>query len=307
MSGEHPAGSGDPANERQTPADSGAAGREAPSGARARPRVAAAHLDAERPGRPKARTGAGRWSVPERPEPTRRSAPPSVRLPAPLVPVAIAARLNRFTVAARDPATGRRLRLHLPNSGRLTELLVPGARGLFHRARDPGRGTAGTLYLVRHRRRWVGVDAGMPNRLFEALLRVGAAGGQVRRWRREARRGSARIDFLVETPAGPWLVETKSCNKVVGDTALFPDAPTARGARHLRALARAARRGMRASVIWFVQRSDARRLRPDAGADPAFAQALRQARAAGVELRAYACRVTPRRLAVLRRIPVELG
>jgi len=217
------------------------------------------------------------------------------------------ARLNRFTVAARDAQTGRRLRLHLPNSGRMTELLTPGARGLYHPAGDPGRLTAGTLCLVRHRGRWVGVDAGMPNRLFEALLRAGPAPRRALHWQREARWGSARLDFLVRTPAGPWLVETKSCNRVEGGTALFPDAPTTRGTRHLLALARAARQGVRASVVWFVQRSDARRLRPDAATDPLFARAVRQAGAAGVELRAYLCRVTPRRLAVLRPIPVVLA
>ena len=269
-------------------------------------------------------------------------APVTVAWPQPLVPVIVLGRLNRFAVAALPeaevpdraaapvpPAGGtgapaaseavggrdgadrdRPLRLHLPNSGRMAELLAPGTRGLARLAAgDRHRRTAGELLLVAYRGRWVSVDARMPNRLFLAALRARALPpfAAYRRWQAEVPWGRGRLDFRLEDadpPAPPCLVETKSCNLVEGGTALFPDAPTARGSRHLDAMAAAVRQGWRAAVVWFVQRDDAVRLAPHSTADPAFAAALARARAAGVEAYAYRCRVTPAAIAVLDAIPV---
>ncbi|MDQ7844444.1 MAG: DNA/RNA nuclease SfsA [Armatimonadota bacterium] len=232
------------------------------------------------------------------------SGPVTVPLPRPLVAVRIIRRVNRFAVLARR--RDRRLYLYLPNSGRMTELLRPGTRGMALLTHRPGR-TAGTLLLVRHGGRWVGMDARWPNRLFEAALRrrALAAFRAYAVWRREVPFGGGRIDFVLRSRRGRCLVETKSCNRVDGGVALFPDAPTRRGARHLEALARAAARGRRAAVVWFVLRDDARLLRPFVEADPAFARAARRAAARGVMLAAYTCRITPRRVVVLRRIAVR--
>lgn len=196
----------------------------------------------------------------------------------------------------------------MPNSGRMAELLVAGAPVLL--APTPGgrRKTAYDLLLVRHRGRWVGVDARMPNPLFEEALRAGrlpefSGCGEIRRevsWR------GSRIDFSLAGAGERWLVETKSVNLVDGGTALFPDAPTSRGARHLEHLREACRQGVRAAVVFIVQRSDARRLAPHDRADPAFGAALRQAAAAGVRTLAYTCRVTPAAITVARSIPVTL-
>ncbi|MBI4278045.1 MAG: DNA/RNA nuclease SfsA [Armatimonadetes bacterium] len=233
----------------------------------------------------------------------------AIALPRPLTPVTLIRRVNRFAVEVRAVGTHRRLYLHLPNSGRMSELLRTGVRGMAHLAPRPGGRTRGTLVIVRHRGRWVGVDARVPNRLFEAGLRMGTLvpfdGYRV--WRREVRFRGGRVDFTLEGAEGTCLVETKSCNRVEDGVALFPDAPTTRGARHLVALSRAAREGRRAAVVWFVQRDDTHVLRADETADPVFAAAARDAAAAGVELYAYACRVTPGRVAVLRPIPVETG
>lgn len=235
--------------------------------------------------------------------------PAAISFPTGMACVTLVRRVNRFAVSARA-ADGRRLYLHLPNSGRMEELLRPGARGLAHLGvAGTARRTVGTLLLVRHKRRWVGLDARMPNRLFEAALRAEALPPfrGYRRWRREVRFGAGRIDFVLEGRGRTLLVETKSCNRVDGGIALFPDAPTARGARHLLELARALEPGRRAAVVWIVQRDDARVLRPFAEADPRFADAVRTAAAGGVALLAYTCRVTARRMVLLRRIPVEVG
>lgn len=239
-----------------------------------------------------------------------------VHLPPDLVPVELAERVNRFAVRARAQAGGAPLYLHLANSGRMRELLLPGALGLADLRAAPGRRTDGSLLLVRGAGRWVGLDAHLPNRLFAAALAAGELApfrGAVS-WRAEvpaadpraasdSRVGGSRIDFLV----GDCLVEVKSCNRVDGGIALFPDAPTARGARHLRLLAAAVAAGRRAAVVWFVQRDDATRLVPWAEADPDFAAAAREAAAAGVEFHAYRCAVSPEAVAIAEAIPVEVS
>jgi len=184
-----------------------------------------------------------------------------VPFPSPLQPVRLIQRRNRFVVdVRRDAGAARHVQtaalpdifpLHLPNSGRMTELLQPGTLGLAHVEQRRGRGTAGTLLLVQYQGRWVSVDARMPNRLFARCLELKALPPFLgyTEWKAEVSWGQGRVDFLLspseeklpekrsrELP--PCLVETKSCNLVVDSLALFPDAPTARGARHLRELAR---------------------------------------------------------------------
>jgi sugar fermentation stimulation protein A len=212
--------------------------------------------------------------------------------------------VNRF--AAEVEIEGRVRRVHLPNSGRMEELLVPGAAVRVHLS-DSNR-TWGTLLLVRHHHRWVGLDSHLPNRLWEEACRAGGLPPVVgvRAWEREVRLQEERVDFRVHAADGTWLVETKSCNRVIRGVALFPDAPTARGTRHMRLLERLARRGMRAAVVWFVQRDDAVRLRLDRTADPDLAEAGARAMQAGVALCAYRCRVDLRAIRVRDPIPVEV-
>lgn len=237
-----------------------------------------------------------------------------VPFPSNLTPVRIVKRRNRFAVEVRPDGgdDAGRLLLHLPNSGRMQELLVPGTPGLAALDGGGARKTDGTLLLVHYNNRWVSVDARMPNRLFEACLAARALPAWARAvgWQREVRWGHGRIDFRVDMPAPepPWLVEAKSCNLVEDGVALFPDAPTQRGARHLRDLAAAVAAGEhRAAVVWFVQRDDAQRLEPHRRADPEFARALAEAVAAGVEAHAYRCLVTEDEIRVLDAIPVVAG
>lgn len=234
-----------------------------------------------------------------------------VPFPSNLTPVRIVKRRNRFAVEARPDGgdDAGRLLLHLPNSGRMQELLVPGTPGLAALDGGGARKTDGTLLLVHYNNRWVSVDARMPNKLFEQCLADGClpAFREYDQWRAEVAWGRGRIDFMLTSSDGqvpPLLVETKSCNLVEDGLALFPDAPTERGARHMRELIDALREGRRAAVVWFVQRDDATRLAPYREADPAFADAVADARAAGVEMYAYRCRVTPAGIEVLDEIPV---
>jgi len=241
---------------------------------------------------------------------------PFVPFPSPLTPVYVLRRANRFVVEAVDD-DGKKWSLHLPNSGRMRELLGKGTPGLAYFHGLPGRRTAGTLLLVHYAERWVSVDAHMPNRLFaqameeRALMPFLSYSG----WKGETSVADVRLDFLLfgsqpaedGTPSVPeCYVETKSCNLVEEGVALFPDAPTSRGARHVEVMASLVREGKRAAVVWFVQRDDARCLRPYQEADPAFAEALARAVEEGVEVYAYLCQVAPEGIAVLGTIPVKI-
>ncbi len=224
-----------------------------------------------------------------------------------LLPGRFLGRRNRFTAAV---AIGGRSRLvHVPNSGRLQELLHPGAAVRIQPAPSgTARRTWGDLCLVRHAGTWVCVDNRVAVAVVAAALGAGRAPG-LSGWRvlrREVRVGRHRFDLLLRRAGRRALCEVKSVTLVRGGVALFPDAPTARGTAHLKALGARARRGGAAIACFLIQRADAAAFAPHAAHDPAFAAACRAAASRGVLLRAYTCRVTPRGIVLLRRVPVRL-
>jgi len=216
-------------------------------------------------------------------------------------------RENRFLVTVE--VEGGRVSAHLPNSGRLGELLTPGRRVLLVERPGPRRKTGYDLSLVEFEGHWISVDARLPNDLVEDALRA----GRIKPLRgyvslhREVRRGRSRFDFLLEGPEQPpcW-VEVKSVTLLVDGLACFPDAVTVRGRRHVEELAALAEGGERAVVLFVVQRDDAQGFRPHDEADPAFGRALRAAARQGVEVYAYACHIEPGRAAISHPLPVYL-
>jgi sugar fermentation stimulation protein A len=202
---------------------------------------------------------------------------------------------------------------HLPDPGRLEELLVTGRRCMLAPVR-PGpaagrRRTAWTLVLVQTPTGagWVSLDTTLPNRLLEAAFRQAEARGdalvELPGWvldRPEATFGASRFDFLlrrrkeVEGNAPErQILEAKSVTLVEDGRALFPDAVTERGARHLREMAELSRQGTPGTVIFVAQREDARSIEAAWAIDPDFARALGEARAAGIGVIGRRCRVTP--------------
>ncbi len=223
-----------------------------------------------------------------------------------LTPGRFLCRLNRF--AALVEVGGRRTLAHVANSGRLRELFVPGARVYLQASGGAGRRCPYDLVLVRAGGTLVSADARLPNALVAEALGAGRL-PPLRGFgpaRAEVQHGRSRLDFVLERPGRRCLVEAKSVTLVEGGVALFPDAPTSRGRRHLDTLARARRRGIAAAVVFVIQRGDAERFRPNVTADPAFARALNRAAAAGVRILAYRCRVTRRKIVITAPIPVEL-
>ena len=231
-----------------------------------------------------------------------------MRIEGKLVEGRFVTRDNRFRVTAE--VGGREVWAHLPNSGRLGELLLPGRRVVLVERPAAGRKTAYDLSLVEFDGRWISMDARLPNDLVEEALLAGRleplAGYPA--LRREVTYGQSRLDFLLAAPErSPSLIEVKSITLMVDGLGCFPDAVTLRGRRHVNELAQAVTAGYRAAVVFIVQRDDAMGMRPHDESDPDFGLALRAAAAQGVEVYAYACRVEPGRVEIAGCLPVYLA
>jgi len=215
-------------------------------------------------------------------------------------------RENRFVARIRQGA--ERARAHVPNSGRLRELLFPGARVLVRKAEAEGRVTQYDLVMVELPHTLVCIDTRLPPGLLEEAILAGrlcefAAYGQSHR---EVAFGRSRLDLRLEGEEVPCFIETKLVTLVEEGRALFPDAPTSRGRRHMEELVLARKEGYRAAAVFIVQREDARDFAPHGILDPEFATTLRWAVAQGVEAHAYACQVTREEVVLQRRLPLVL-
>ena len=224
----------------------------------------------------------------------------------PLVAGSFVERLNRF--AATVVVDGREELVHVANSGRMRELLTPGRRVLLRPAASEHRKTRFDLVLVDLGYALASTDSQLPNRVVWEALQQGrlpqfAGYPEIRR---EVSCGESRLDLMVAGPQGRCYIETKSVNLVEEGIALFPDAPTARGAKHLRTLAQLVAEGNRAAVIFVVQRPDARAFSTFDAADPEFAAELRAAMRSGVEAYAYTCRVTETEICLADALPLNL-
>ncbi len=214
-------------------------------------------------------------------------------------------RPNRFI--AHVELEGRVETVHVKNTGRCRELLVPGATVYLADSWDEagipnGRKTRYDLVAVEKGARLINMDSQAPNKAVAEWLRAGnlfPVGSVIRP---EFSHGDSRVDFAVLAPELA-LLEVKGVTLEKENVALFPDAPTLRGAKHLRHLA--AFPG-RSAVMFVIQMEGVSLFRPNDGTDPAFAAALRDAAASGVEILAYDCRVTPDSMVIGGRVDVEI-
>ena len=228
-----------------------------------------------------------------------------------LVEATFLERLNRF--AARVRVEGGDVLAHVANSGRMRELFVPGIRLWLKRKPGNHRKTGYDLCLVDLGFALVSADARLPNALVAESLVKGELPqfADYTQVKPESTYGESRLDFLLQDPSkagatGRCYLETKSVTLVESGTALFPDAPTSRGVKHMGSLVKAVEEGCRAAVIFVIQREDARRFSPHDAADPDFAAAFRLALASGVEAYAHTCRVTLRDVSLAGQIPILL-
>ena len=208
---------------------------------------------------------------------------------------------------------GEHLCIHCPNTGSMLNCMGEGARVWFQRNSDPKRKLPGTRELVETPQgRMASVNTARANRLVEEALLAGVISelAGFTALKREVAYGveNSRVDFRLDYPAGPAYVEVKSVTLGFGDTAVaaFPDAVTTRGARHLRELAALAREGIRAVQLYCVNLTGIEAVRPASEIDPLYADALREAVAAGVEVLAYGVELSEQEIRLAHRLPVVI-
>ncbi|MDF2397955.1 DNA/RNA nuclease SfsA [Pseudomonas sp. 3MA1] len=221
-------------------------------------------------------------------------------------------RYKRF-LADIETATGELLTIHCPNTGSMFNCMVEGGQVWFSRSNDPKRKLPGTWEISETPQgRLACVNTGRANGLVEEALRAGLISelNGFTGLKREVPYGqeNSRIDFRLDYPHGPAYVEVKSVTLGFDGSpvAAFPDAVTQRGAKHLRELASLAREGVRAVLLYCVNLSGIDAVRPAEEIDPGYADALREAVAAGVEVLAYGVRLTAQEVCIDRRLDVRL-
>ena len=212
------------------------------------------------------------------------------------------ARPNRFI--AHVSLHGEVVICHVKNTGRCRELLIPGAEVWLERSSNPQRKTLYDLIAVRKGQQLINMDAQAPNRVFAEW--AAQLEPEMTALRAEYTYGQSRLDFCLETPQGLHLVEVKGVTLEENGHTRFPDAPTERGIKHLQELMRAVEEGHKASAVFVIQMEDVQDFAPNDVTHPAFGTALRQAAAAGVQVVAVNCRVTPDSLEIWHTIPVIL-
>ena len=199
-------------------------------------------------------------------------------------------RPNRFI--AHCDLGGETVTVHVKNTGRCRELLVPGTTVYLEKGDRPGRKTAWDLVAVRKGAKLINMDAAAPNAVAAEWIHRGGLGFVPTALRPEVRFGDSRFDFYLERDGRPGYAEVKGVTLEEGGVVRFPDAPTLRGVKHLRGLAEAARQGLETHVIFIVQMADVRYFAPNRATQPEFADALRETAEAGVQLHCIDCAVT---------------
>ena len=213
-------------------------------------------------------------------------------------------RPNRFI--AHVEVSGQVQTVHVKNTGRCKELLIPGVAVYLEGNDDPKRRTAWDLVAVEKGDRLINMDSQAPNRVFGEWVRGGNFLPQVTLVRPEMRYGESRFDFYIEAGGKKHFVEVKGVTLEENGIVRFPDAPTQRGVKHLEELIRAHEQGYESWVCFVIQMSGVRWFEPNDCTHPQFGQALRRARDAGVHVLAVDCVVEPASMMIHNQMPVSL-
>lgn len=212
-------------------------------------------------------------------------------------------RPNRFI--AHVEIDGQLETVHVKNTGRCRELLVPGAEVFCQHFDSTARKTQYDLICVRKGPYLINMDSQAPNAAVKEWLLSGGL-GPITNLRPETVHGDSRFDFSFQKDGKPCFLEVKGVTLEEQGICAFPDAPTQRGAKHLRGLQRAAQEGFGAYVLFVIQMKPVRFLHPNDITDPDFGSALRQAAAAGVRVLAVDCFVSPAEMRIADFVEVRL-
>lgn len=225
-----------------------------------------------------------------------------------LISGSLVKRYKRFLadVVLEDGST---VTVHCPNSGSMKGCAAPGSPVLLSLSSNPGRKYPYTWELVSVNGFWVGINTALPNHLVHEAIGNGTV-TELQGYtsiRPEVPYGEhSRIDLLLEGPSGRCFVEVKNVTMVENNRALFPDAVTTRGQKHLNELMRVVREGDRGVIFFTVQRGDGGSVSPADSIDPEYGRLLRLALSCGVEAFAYRASVTPREIFLTTGLPITL-
>jgi sugar fermentation stimulation protein A len=231
-----------------------------------------------------------------------------MNLPEPLIKGNLVERYKRFLADMRLES-GPMVTTHCPNSGSMMGLLQPGNPVLLSKSKNPKRKLPYTWELVRVNGTWVCVNTANPNRLIhEALLNKQIPElSNYSEIKREAAWGDrSRLDFLLKNDEEPCFVEVKNVTLAENGVALFPDAKTKRGVKHLRDLMEIVGQGMRGVMCFLVHREDCNIFKPADAIDPVYAETLRNAHQAGVEILVYRAKIRPPAVTLDLKLKFEL-
>ncbi|MCF7797208.1 MAG: DNA/RNA nuclease SfsA [Lentisphaeria bacterium] len=231
---------------------------------------------------------------------------PRMRISGPLLEGEFIARPNRFLTKVR--VKGKTVWAHLPDPGRLKELLIPGARVLVEPKNGAKRKTKFALVMVYQGDQLISINSNLPNRFTRFCLDNHLI-PELADWtviRPEFQVGHSRFDFLLGKGTQKMLLEVKSVTLVEDGVAKFPDAVTVRGRRHVEHLGEMHAQGYAVTVLFIVQRPDATMFTPQWERDPEFAQTLADAPAKGVQILVYSAEITPACMTLKSRLSIDL-
>lgn len=214
-------------------------------------------------------------------------------------------RPNRFH--ANVKLNGNEIKVHVPNTGRCRELLIPGCTVFLREENNPTRKTPYDLMAVYKGDKLISIDSHIPNKVVDEALKNKKIKGLegYNNILREKTFGKSRFDFKLSSDNGEeYFLEVKGVTLEDNGYARFPDAPTERGARHLLELVEAKKQGYGAGAIFLIQLNDVDKFSPNDAGDKEFGEALRYAKANGVDIFAYNCIVTEESIEINE--PVEI-
>ena len=195
--------------------------------------------------------------------------------------------------------------VHVKNTGRCKELLIPGATVCCEKSTNPHRKTKYDLICVQKGNRLINMDSQAPNAAVLQWLQSGGL-GEITQIRPEAIYGDSRFDFSFRKDGRTCYLEVKGVTLETDGHCRFPDAPTLRGTKHLNGLIRAVHDGFGAYVLFVIQMEAVLDLRPNTDTDPHFSETLIQAQKSGVEILAMDCIVSQDEMKLHKKVPICL-
>lgn len=213
-------------------------------------------------------------------------------------------RPNRFI--AEVEIQGKRETVHVKNTGRCKELLIPGTEVILEKSGNPNRKTKYDLICVNKQGRLINMDSQIPNKAAEEWIRKGGLFPEEVSIRPEKKYGNSRFDLYVESPVRRAFVEVKGVTLEKDNVVRFPDAPTVRGIKHVEELIHCMEEGYEAYLLLVIQMKGVKKFMPNWDTQPEFGQALIKAEKAGVKIIARDCLVTEDTIEIQEEVPVDL-